>query len=161
LFINLGDIYWVSNSYDMDITTNQVLLGACFTGSAVLIVGIVTAFLTYESNALATKNDHKLAVLKVLLEAAYKEYEFRTKQDIKEAKLLGNIAKIKSFTESIIFYREIADIFSKNTAQRASLILWRKTKYLLILTTKAEKKKELNIIKKIRREVQSIVWINS
>lgn len=106
----------------MDITTNQVILGACITASIALIVGIITAFVTLRSNALARKNEKKLAVLKVLLEAAYKEYEFRTKQDLEEAKSQNRIAKIKSFTEYIIFYKEMSAIFANENITETDII---------------------------------------
>jgi hypothetical protein len=126
----------------MDITTNQVILGACITASVALIVGIITAYLTFKSNALSRKNEHKLAILKVLLEAAYKEYEFRTKQDLEEAKLQGKIAKIKSFTEYIIFYREIADIFSNQTVSSDDIISSLKKNKVLIDTYYINREKE-------------------
>ena len=102
----------------MDFTTNQVILGAAVTA----LIGIITAFVTMITNALSRKNERKLAVLKVLLEAAYKEYEFRTKQDLEEAKSLNKIVKIKSFTEYIIFYKEMAAIFSKKNINEDDII---------------------------------------
>ena len=83
-----------------------------------------------------------LAILKVLLEAAYKEYEFRTKQDLEEAKLQGKIAKIKSFTEYIIFYREIADIFSNQTVSSDDIISSLKKNKVLIDTYYINREKE-------------------
>ena len=118
----------------MNISTNQVILGACVTASVALIVGIITAYLTFKSNALSRRNEHKLAVLKVLLEAAYKEYEFRTKQDLDKANAQGKIAKIRSFTEYIIFYRGIADIFSNQTVSSDDIINSLKKNKLLIDT---------------------------
>lgn len=106
----------------MDITTNQVIFGAAITASVALIVGIITAFVTMRTNAVSRKNESKLAVLKVLLEAAYKEYEFRTNQDLEEAKLQNKPAKIKSFTEYIIFYKEMAAIFSNENICEEDII---------------------------------------
>jgi hypothetical protein len=78
----------------MDITTNQVILGACVTASIALIVGIVTAFATMHTNAQARKSEKKLAILKVLLEAAYKEYEFRTNQDLEDGKVQNKKSRL-------------------------------------------------------------------
>jgi len=101
---------------------NTAIITVCITGLVTLITAIIAGTLTFFSNKLARKNDHKLALLKVLLEAAYKEYEFRTKQDLEEAKAAGKTAKIKSFTEYIIFYKEIAEVFSNESVSENDLI---------------------------------------
>ncbi|MEO8109770.1 MAG: hypothetical protein ABI594_07065 [Ginsengibacter sp.] len=101
---------------------NTAIITVCITGLVTLLAAIIAGTLTFFSNKLARKNDHKLAVLKVLLEAAYKEYEFRTKQDLEEAKAAGETARIKSFIEYIIFYKEIANIFSNETVSENDLI---------------------------------------
>lgn len=106
----------------MDITPNQVILGACITASIALIVGMITAFVTMFTNAQARKNERKLAILKVLLEAAYKEYEFRTKQDLEDAKNNKKEIRIKSFTEYVIFYKQMGLIFAKNEINEADII---------------------------------------
>lgn len=106
----------------MDTTTNQVILGAAITASIALIVGIITAFVTMRTNALSRKSEKKLAVLKVLLEAAYKEYEFRTKQELEEAKAKNETAKIKSFTEYVIFYKEMSKVFSLENITEKDII---------------------------------------
>ena len=106
----------------MDISTNQVILGACVTASIALIVGIITAFVTMYNSAQSRKNEKKLAILKVLLEAAYKEYEFRTKQDLEEAKAQNKTVKIKSFTEYVIFYKQMGLIFSKDEITEEDIV---------------------------------------
>jgi len=119
----------------MDFTTNQIaILTVSITASIALIVGIITALVTLRTNALSRKNDHKLAVLKVLLEAAYKEYEFRTKSDMGTAISLKKIPKIKSFTEYIIFYKEIAELFSKDIVTPEEFINSLKKNKILINT---------------------------
>ncbi len=107
----------------MEFTTNQMTLSVvCITVAIALITATITAFVALRTNTLSRKNEHKLSVLKVLLEAAYKEYEFRTKSDIEEAKKANKIVKIKSFTEYIIFYREMAEIFSNDVVSREDII---------------------------------------
>ena len=101
---------------------NTAIITVCITGLVTLLAAIIAGIITFFSNKLARKNDHKLAVLKVLLEAAYKEYEFRTNKDLDEAKANGKTAKIKSFTEYIIFYKEMADIFSNESVSETDLI---------------------------------------
>jgi len=98
----------------MEITANQVILGACISASIVLIVGIITAGTTIYTTSQARSNEKKLAILKVLLEAAYKEYELRTKQDLEFAKEKNETPKIKAFIEYVIFYKQMSLIFSKN-----------------------------------------------
>ncbi|MBK8382301.1 MAG: hypothetical protein IPL16_10505 [Ignavibacteria bacterium] len=85
----------------MDITTNQSCIWCSHCCISSVNCRLITAFVTMRTNAVSRKNESKLAVLKVLLEAAYKEYEFRTNQDLEEAKLQNKPAKIKSFTEYI------------------------------------------------------------
>lgn len=104
------------------ITNNQVILAACVSASVAFLVGIITAFVNMRTNARARKNEKKLAVLKILLDAAYKEYEFRTKQDLEEARLNNKKARIKSFTEYIIFYQQMGLIFEKEDITREDII---------------------------------------
>lgn len=106
----------------MDITTNQVILGAIISASIALIVATITAFVTMRINVLSRRSERKLAILKILLEAAYKEYEFRTKQDIDEAKAKNEKPKIKSFTEYVIFYKEMAAVFSNESISEQNII---------------------------------------
>jgi len=106
----------------MDITTNQAILGAIISASIALIVATITAFVTVRINVLSRRSERKLAVLKVLLEAAYKEYEFRTKQDIDEAKAKNVELKLKSFTEYVIFYKEMAAVFSNESISEQNII---------------------------------------
>ena len=56
----------------IDITANQAIVTASITGSVTLIVGMITAFVAMRTNALSRGNERKLEVLKVLLDAAYK-----------------------------------------------------------------------------------------
>lgn len=106
----------------IDITANQAIVTASITGSVTLIVGMITAFVAMRTNALSRRNERKLEVLKVLLDAAYKEYELRTKQDLEEAKLQNRTARIKSFTEYIIFYKEMATIFASEKITEKDII---------------------------------------
>jgi len=116
----------------MDITTNQVILGAAITASIALIVGIITAFVTMRTNALSRKNELKLGILKVLLEGAYKEYEFRAKQDIDDAKAKNKRPEVKSFTEYIIFYKGMAAILSNEKISEEDIIITLKNNKKLI-----------------------------
>jgi hypothetical protein len=106
----------------MDITSNQVILGASITASIALIVGIITAYATIYNSWKSRKNEKQLAILKVLLEAAYKEYEFRTKQEIENAKAENRTAKIKSFTEYVIFYKQMGILFSKDQISEDDIV---------------------------------------
>ncbi len=101
---------------------NATLITVIITASVTLIVAIIGAVVTILSNAAARKNEHRLAVLKVLLEAAYKEYEFRTTQDLAEAKAANRIPNIKSFTEYIIFYSQMSGVFSKGKISEDDII---------------------------------------
>lgn len=97
----------------MAFTTDQItLITVCITAGVAFITAIITSLVALRTNALSRKNEHKLAVLKVLLEVAYKEYEFRTKADVEDANQKNKAPKIKSFTEYVIFYREMAEVFS-------------------------------------------------
>lgn len=107
----------------MDITASQAtLITVAITGAVTLVAALITALVTLNTNALARKNEHRLSILQVLPEAAYKEYEFRTTEDFAAAKSSGRTPKIKSFTEYIIFYREMSEIFSKETVTEADII---------------------------------------
>lgn len=103
-------------------TENQLTLVTVIIGaSATLITAIIGAVVAIRNNNKSRKNEHRLSILKILLEAAYKEYEFRTKEDL--AKQSGDDSiKIKSFAEYIIFYRELADLFSKEEVSENELI---------------------------------------
>lgn len=87
-----------------------------------LLVAVIGGIIALLTNAASRRNDHRLSVLKVLLEAAYKEYEFRTKQDIELAKSENKIPNIKSFTEYIIFYKGMAKVFSKRRTKKDDII---------------------------------------
>lgn len=86
---------------------------AIITAIVALAVALISGVITIWINIQARKNEHRLAILKVLLEAGYKEYEFRANQDIERAKHDGKPLKVKSFTEYIIFYKSLAETFSK------------------------------------------------
>jgi hypothetical protein len=107
---------------------NPVIIGATIT----IAVAIIGNTITIVNSTLARKNEHKLAILKILLEAGYKEYEFRTKQDIEIANSKGEEPKIKSFMEYIIFYKELSVLFAKTKVREDDLILSLKKNKILI-----------------------------
>jgi len=107
----------------MVFTTNQItLITVCITAGVAFITAIITSLVALKTNALSRKNEHKLAVLKVLLEVAYKEYEFKTKADIEDANQKNIVPKIKSFSEYVIFYREIAEVFSHDIVNKEDIV---------------------------------------
>lgn len=86
---------------------------AIWVTACVTILGVIlTSLFAIIAGNKSRQNEHKLAVLKILLEASYKEYEFRTKNEIKEAKEMDEIPNIKSFTEYIIFYNEMSKLYT-------------------------------------------------
>ena len=97
---------------------DTVFITAC----ATVMVAIIGSVVTIWNSNRARKDEHKLALLKVLLEAAYKEYEFRATKDIEDAKARNQEPKIKSFTEYIIFYKEWSTLFTKDDITEQELI---------------------------------------
>lgn len=95
---------------------------AFITAMVTLAVAIIGAVVTILTNAASRRNEHRLSILKVLLEAAYKEYEYRTTQDLAEAAAQNRAPHIKSFTEYIIFYNKFAKVYSKKRISEEDII---------------------------------------
>ena len=92
---------------------NTTMITAVIAAGTALLSAIVAGVFALVNSQKSRQNEHRLAILKTLLDAAYKEYEFRTKQEIEEAKASGSEPNIKSFTEYIIFYKEFAQLYVK------------------------------------------------
>ncbi len=87
-----------------------------------IIVAFSAAAVTLISNAYTRRHEKKLAILKVILEAGYKEYEFRTKEIYDRAKAEGKEpTDVLSFTEYIIFYREMSEVFAKENVTEGDI----------------------------------------
>jgi|GEM_PF-5565519 hypothetical protein len=102
---------------------NSTIITGIITSGATIITVLITATVTIRSNAKARKHDHKLSILKVLLEAGYKSYELRTKLILEEAKDKKQETKnFLSFTEYIIYYRKMADVFSQEKVTENDIV---------------------------------------
>lgn len=122
----------------MNLTSEQItIITVSVTAGITLITAIVSAVVALKTNSLSRKNEHKLAILKILLEAAYKEWEFKSTNDIKKNK------QIKSFTEYIIFYRKMADVFSNEIVKKEDIIEALQKNKDLIDTYYEQREKEL------------------
>jgi len=86
-----------------------------------LAAGFFTLAITLYEGSRSRIHERKLEVLKVILEAAYKEYEYRTTQDLAEAKEKNKTAVILSFTEYIIFYSRISETITKKNASEEDI----------------------------------------
>lgn len=107
----------------MNFTPEQITIITVTVGaSATIITAAVSAVVALRNNNKSRKSEYKLSILKILLDAAYKEYEFRTKADLLNAGKTGDLSKIKSFTEYIIFYKELADLFSLESMNESDLV---------------------------------------
>ena len=107
----------------MDFTSEQItILTVVISSSVTILAAIIAASVTIRTNSKARTHEQKLAILKILLESAYKEYEFRTKTEIETDEKKGRESQIKSFTEYIVFYRELSTLFSQETVNETDLI---------------------------------------
>ena len=98
-----------------------------------LALSLIHIFATnYVSNQLTLKHQRKVEVLKVILDAAYKEYEFRTKQKLEIAKVKNEVVEIASFTEYIIFYAKIAETITKENLKEEDILNSLKENKILI-----------------------------
>jgi hypothetical protein len=81
------------------------------------LISVVVAFfavaITYINSYITLKHQRKIEVLKVVLDAAYKEYEFRTSQLLELAKETKENVELYSFTEYLIFYTKISETITK------------------------------------------------
>jgi hypothetical protein len=91
------------------VTISVAILGATVT----ILGGIIAAAVTFIQGYQIRIHERKLGVLTVLLEAAYKEYEYRTNQDLAKAEKNKTVPKIKSFTEYIFFYSGISEVLTE------------------------------------------------
>lgn len=116
----------------MKFTTEQIALLTIIIGAtATVTASIIAATVAIMNNKHTRKSEHKLSILRILLDAAYKEYEFRTQVDYEKIKN-GEKVKIKSFTEYIIFYMELSNLFNREYIDEQALITSLKRNKILI-----------------------------
>jgi hypothetical protein len=84
------------------------------TNAIALATAIITAAVALITNAWSRRHEKKLAIMKTIMESAFKDYELRTKE-LYEKGISQETEPYKflSYTEYLIFYKKMASLFAQ------------------------------------------------